>query len=98
MSLLTGKTRFERSALPAEAQLDLHVDARDFLALVQQMELEGELLERLAQAGHQVYCAGKERDGWKYGPEKSEEKKTHPLLVPYVELPEIYKEANRVTV
>jgi hypothetical protein len=98
MSLLTGKTRFERSALPAEAQLDLHVNARDFVALVQQMELEGELLERLAQAAHQVYCAGKERDGWKYGSEKSEEKKTHPLLVPYDELPEIYKESNRVTV
>lgn len=29
---------------------------------------------------------------------KSEEKKTHPLLVPYDQLPELYKESNRVTV
>ena len=31
MSLLAGKTRFERSSLPNAAQLDLHVDAVDFL-------------------------------------------------------------------
>lgn len=98
MSLLAGKRRFERSCLPAAAQLDLHVDAQEFQALVQQIEMEGELLESLAEAAHQVYCAGKERDGWKHGPEKSEEKKTHPLLVPYNELPEMYKESNRVTV
>jgi hypothetical protein len=34
MSLLAGKQQFERSSLPAEAQLSLHVDAEDFLALV----------------------------------------------------------------
>lgn len=98
MSLLAGKSHFERSALPPEAQLDLHVDARDFLALVQQVELEGELLEKLAETAHRVYCAGKARDGWRYGPKRSEEKKTHPLLVPYNDLPEMYKEANQVTV
>lgn len=98
MSLLAGKTIYERSSLPAGPQLDLHVEAQDFLALVQQIELEGELLEQLARAAHEVYCAGKERDGWKYGPEKSEAQKTHPLLVPYKDLPEMYKESNRVTV
>jgi hypothetical protein len=97
-SLLAGKRRFERSCLPAAAQLDLHVDARDFQALVQRLELGGELLEKLAAAAHKVFCTGKERDGWKYGPEKSEAEKTTPLLVPYDELPEMYKESNRVTV
>jgi hypothetical protein len=37
MSLLTGKSMFERSSLPAEAQLDLHVDGQAFLAIVQQI-------------------------------------------------------------
>ena len=49
-------------------------------------------------AEHDIFKAGKERDGWKVGAEKSEEEKTHPLLIPYGELPEWAKEANRVTV
>lgn len=98
MSALVGKTGYERSSLPSGEQLELHVDAQDFLALVQQMDLGGDLLDRLARAAHEVYCAGKERDGWRYGPTKSEANKTHPLLIPYDDLPEIYKESNRVTV
>jgi hypothetical protein len=57
-SQLAGKRSFERSSLPAESQLDLHVEARDFLALVQRLDLEGELLERLARAAHEVYREG----------------------------------------
>ena len=41
MSQLTGETSFERSSLPAESQLDLHVDGKSFLSLVQQVELGG---------------------------------------------------------
>jgi len=48
MSMLTGQSSFERSNLPPEGQLNLHVDGRDFLARVQQMNLGGELLESLA--------------------------------------------------
>jgi hypothetical protein len=36
MSALSGKLRYERSALPAQHQLGLHVDAEEFLALVKQ--------------------------------------------------------------
>src|ERR1035438_7172678 len=56
MSQLAGKTRFERSSLPTETQLDLHVDGQEFLALVQELQLDGEILERLARAAHAVYC------------------------------------------
>ena len=55
MSTLTGRTRYERSSLPPEAQLDLHVDCRDFMANVQLLELEGQLLERLAEEAHNAY-------------------------------------------
>jgi len=98
MSLLAGKGRFERSCLPAEDQLDVHVNGRAFLSLVQQVELTGELLETLAAAAHQVYCDGKKRDGWKWGPKRDEKNKIHPLLVPYDRLDEVYKESNRATV
>ena len=98
MSTLKGKTAYERSSLPAGTQLELHVDAQDFQSLVQQIELDGELLERLARAAHETYCAGKTRDGWRYGENKSEPMKTHPLLVSYDALPDLYKESNRATV
>jgi len=55
-SQLAGKTRFERSSLPTEAQLDLHVDGQDFLAQVQQLELDAKIVDRLARAAHAVCC------------------------------------------
>jgi hypothetical protein len=98
MSLLAGKIGFERSSLPAEGQLDLHVDGRDFLALVQQMDLEGELLEKLAEAAHEVFCEGLRARGYKFGPEKDDRLKTSDMLRPYSELPEQEKEQNRSNV
>jgi hypothetical protein len=98
MSQLSGKNRFERSSLPPESQLKLHVDGFEFLSTVQQIVLTPDILEKLAEAAHQVYCDGKKRDGWKVGKDKSEVDKTHPWLVPYEELPESAKMANRITV
>lgn len=113
MSLLSGKQRFERSCLPAEPQLDLHVDARDFLALVHRLDLEGELLERLAEAAHVVFCAGLLDEGYAWGePDDtylaghdalapfagSRGGRPHPSLVSYAALPEIQREQNRALV
>lgn len=98
MSQLTGRNRLERSCLPTEAQLNLHVNGLEFQSLVQQINLTPDILEKLAEAAHQAYCDGKKRDGWRYGEKKDEEKKTHPWLVPYNDLPELAKEANRVNV
>jgi hypothetical protein len=98
ISLLSGKTRFDRSSLPSEAQLAIHVDGAEFMALVHQMQLPKELLERLAAETHAVYVKQKKRDGYTYGPVRDNEKKTTPLLVPYDELPEQFeqfKEQNR---
>jgi hypothetical protein len=97
MSMLAGRSRFERSALPARDQLDLHVDGAEFVALVRQPELEGSLLEDLARLTHEAFRAGKARDGWTHGAQKSEEKKTHPLLVPWAALPERDRQSNRVS-
>ncbi len=94
MSLLLGKTKFERSSLPTESQLDLHVDGKDFLALVHRIDLQGAVLEKLAGAAHEVFCEGRRRAGWRQGPRNDKAKK-HPLLVPYNQLDEVYKESNR---
>ena len=98
MSQLTDKTVFERSCLPSESQLDLHVDGKSFLSLVQQVELEGAMLESLAEAAHEIYCEGLIARGYHYDPVTDEQRKTNNNLQPYVELPEDLKEANRLNV
>jgi hypothetical protein len=56
MSQLSSKSKLERSCLPPESQLDLHVNAKGFMALVQQLELDDDLVEKLAEANHLLYC------------------------------------------
>ncbi|MEO0981206.1 MAG: RyR domain-containing protein [Pseudomonadota bacterium] len=38
-------------------------------------------------AQHDQWMRQKERDGWRHGAEKDPEAKTHPMMVPYEELP-----------
>jgi hypothetical protein len=95
MSNLAGKESFERSDLPPENQLDLHVEGREFLALVQQMPLEGDLLENLAEAAHEVFCDGLRAQGYQLGSETNSELKEHDALKPYQDLREDEKESNR---
>jgi len=60
-------------------------------------ELDG-LLERLAMNSHDIWALQRFADGWRYGPERSDTERTHPDLVPYVDLSEGEKEYDRVTV
>ena len=56
-------------------------------------------LEFLAEAEHQGWEAQKRMEGWTYGPPpKDNDKRTHPLLVPYAELPEAEKDKDRRTI
>jgi len=98
MSTLSGKSAYERSSLPPEEQLNLHVSAPEFLALMQLLELEGDLLEKLAAAAHAVFCEGLKAQGYQYGPLNDETKKEHSSLVPYEALSEDEKHQNRQNV
>jgi hypothetical protein len=40
-----------------------------------------------AAASHEQWLDEKERTGWRYGPVKDPEAKTHPCFVPFAELP-----------
>jgi len=42
-------------------------------------------------AQHDQWMAQKRAAGWVHGPKKDERKKTHPMLVPYDELPDLEK-------
>lgn len=43
--------------------------------------------EQTPEQSHQQWMTFKESYGWKYGPVKDEDKKEHPCLVPYADLP-----------
>ena len=55
------------------------------------------LSEELAKNTHEVWAAGRIRDGWTYGPTRNDEKREHPCLVPYDALSEEEKEYDRAT-
>jgi class 3 adenylate cyclase len=56
-----------------------------------------DLSERLARNTHENWSRQRLLDGWVYGPERSDERKEHPCLVPYDELPESEKQYDRNT-
>lgn len=56
-----------------------------------------ELAEMIAKNVHEVWSAGRMKDGWTYGEERSDTEMKHPCLVPYEELTESEKEYDRNT-
>lgn len=55
------------------------------------------LTERLAENAHDNWAAQRLQDGWTWGSSRDDEKKTHPMLVAYGELPESEKQYDRRT-
>ena len=55
------------------------------------------LIEQMAKNVHEVWAETRISQGWTYGEQRDDEKKTHPCLVPYAELPEEEKEYDRNT-
>lgn len=94
-SQLARKASFDRSSLPTEAQLYLHVDGREFYALMYRLDPDEALLEKLAKAAHEVFCDSLRAKGYTYGPETKEDMKVHSSLKAYSELPEDEKDQNR---
>lgn len=50
-----------------------------------------ELIERLAEHNHAIWARGRLAEGWTFGPKRDDERKHHPCLVTYSELPESEK-------
>jgi len=64
------------------------------------IELPADLLqltELLAKNTHEVWAAQRLTEGWKYGVTRNDERKEHPCLVAYEDLPESEKEYDRST-
>lgn len=55
------------------------------------------LQEQLAENIHEVWAQQRFQQGWSYGPERNDQKKEHPNLVPYNQLTEEDKDYDRNT-
>ncbi|MDY6913169.1 MAG: RyR domain-containing protein [Planctomycetota bacterium] len=71
-----------------------HIDT----SKVQLSEHLEKLIERLAKNVHNVWAKQRLADGWRLGPVRDDEKKEHPCLVPYEQLPESERQYDRQTV
>ena len=54
-----------------------------------------DLAEKLAENTHDVWAKERMDQGWCWGPARSDEKKEHPCLIPYEDLPESEKVYDR---
>lgn len=59
-------------------------------------ELE-QLAELMSKNVHEVWAETRLSQGWTYGEQRNDERKTHPCLIPYEQLPEEEKEYDRHT-
>ena len=55
------------------------------------------LTEQMARNVHEVWARTRIGQGWTYGPVRDDERKQHPCLVPYEDLPESEKVYDRNT-
>ena len=55
------------------------------------------LTEIIAENVHENWSVGRIKEGWVYGSERDDQKKTTPCLIPYDQLPEEEKEYDRKT-
>ncbi len=56
-----------------------------------------ELSETMAKNVHEVWAQNRIEEGWTYGEKRDDERKLHPCLVPYDDLPEAEKAYDRDT-
>lgn len=90
--------RFGPSALPQASVVTMHVSP-DFITIAGDREryhISPEDVETLAREKHEAWLATKKGHGYSYGKERSDiEPKTHPLLLPWEQLSEDERDANR---
>jgi hypothetical protein len=82
--------------LPAKPLLQLHVSP-DFMSLIEPVEVVALVIEALAKTLHDAWCHEHKKQGWRYGPQRNEETREHPLMLPFEDLPEPEKERSRST-
>lgn len=54
-----------------------------------------DLREAIAENAHEVWAAGRKKEGWTYGPERDDQKKLHPDMIAYSDLADSEKQYDR---
>lgn len=93
---------FEKAWKDAKSYM-VRVKGRDFDYNPQPIDLDDveltldllDLREAIAENAHEVWADQRQEEGWTYGPERNDQKKQHPDMVPYSMLPESEKEYDR---
>jgi hypothetical protein len=57
-----------------------------------------ELVETLAKNNHDHWAISRIKEGWRHGERRNDDRKLHPDLLPYDQLPDSEKEYDRKTV
>lgn len=69
------------------------IDVKDF----QLSDAIKDLIEAIAENSHDIWARQRMDEGWTYGPERDDDHKKNPDLVPYSDLPETEKDYDRIT-
>ena len=91
--LFINVTREKKEIMKQETYTPQPIDTSD-VVLPKGLE---QLVERMSENVHDVWAETRIKQGWTFGSERNDEKKTHPCLVPYNDLPEEEKEYDRNT-
>ncbi len=89
MSTLNGKLKFERSCLPSAAQLNLHVDASEFLAIINGIhfaDFESDRIQTMARETHQVFFEYLQKQRFSWAAETDEAHRKHACCIEFDKL------------
>ena len=97
MSRLTGAKRYTPSCLPIDAQLDIHLDVKDFRAKLAFEQIMGGRTDQYAEIAHRKYQEKRRSEAKKLGytPEQTALMEAEPEMADYDKLDEFYKEGHR---
>ena len=97
MSRLTGAKRYTPSCLPIDAQLDIHLDVKDFRAKLAFEQIMGGRTDQYAEIAHRKYQEKRRSEAKQLGytPEQTALMEAEPEMADYDKLDEFYKEGHR---
>lgn len=75
---------------------DRHINLPETSNIIIPEEIE-DLVELLAKNVHETWSRKRLLEGWTYGPARDDQKKEHPCLIDYEDLPESEKDYDRAT-
>ena len=93
-SLICVEKEEKAPAIATEKVYTPHPIATDDVCLPNELD---ELAEQIAENVHEVWAENRIKEGWTYGKRRDDNKRQHPCLIPYVDLPEEEKAYDRNT-